>query len=63
VGTVWIATAVLPEAVAGNPEPAVPLVSSYRHRFPGERNDVRFGAAMAALAALDSALDSAKKRI
>jgi nicotinamide-nucleotide amidase len=56
VGTVWIATAVLPGAAEKTSAPLAPVVLSQSRRFPGDRNDVRFGSAMAALGALDNAL-------
>jgi PncC family amidohydrolase len=61
VGTVWIATAVLPQKSSA---PLAPVVLSHCRHVPGDRYGVRFGAAMAALGALDNALsgsESARK--
>ena len=54
VGTVWIATALrLPEEA-----PGAARVASFSRVFPGDRSDVRFGAAMGAFGAVAAALDS-----
>jgi len=54
VGTVWIATAVRP---SGATIDAASIVS-FSRVFPGDRNDIRFGAALGALGAVDAALGS-----
>lgn len=48
VGTVWIAVAVR--------KSGADAVTSFSRVFPGDRSEVRFGAAMAALGAVDAAL-------
>ena len=53
VGTVWIATAVqVPEKAQS------PYVASFCRHFPGDRSDVRFGAALASFGAIDAALSA-----
>ncbi|MDR0339505.1 MAG: CinA family protein [Desulfovibrio sp.] len=56
VGTVWIATAVYPEACPDGHAANEPVLRSFCRHFPGFRDDVRFGAALAALEAVDLAL-------
>lgn len=62
VGTVWIATAIYPltarPGLVGRPEP---LLYSFSRHFPGYRDDVRFGAALTALGAVEAALDGMHK--
>lgn len=53
VGAVWFATAVRPHGAAAGGDI---LVSSFYRRFPGMRDDVRFGAALAAIGAIEQAL-------
>jgi nicotinamide-nucleotide amidase len=55
VGTVWIATALRAPGDQGSCEPQV---VSFSRIFSGDRNDVRFGAALGALGAVDAALNS-----
>lgn len=55
VGTVWIATALRPP---GEQCRRKPRVLSFCRIFPGDRSDVRFGAAFGALGAVDAALNS-----
>lgn len=58
VGTVWIATAMYPRpTVPGGVFPP-PVVYSFSRRFLGMRDDVRFGAALAGLGAVDAMLKS-----
>lgn len=52
VGTVWIAAAFLLPGDTGLPE-----VRSFCRFFTGSRNDIRFGAALAALGAVCNGLD------
>jgi len=54
VGTVWIATAL---RMPGESSAREPQVVSFSRIFPGNRIDVRFGAALGALGAVDAALD------
>ena len=54
VGTVWIATAL---RLLGGQGGAGPYVASFSRIFPGDRSDVRFGAALEALDAVDAALN------
>ena len=54
VGTVWIATAL---RASGGQDSREPHVLSFSRIFPGDRNGVRFGAALGALGAADAALD------
>lgn len=56
VGTVWIATAVV-KTPTGAAQPQDVRVYSFGRQFPGDRLDVRFAAALAALGAADAALD------
>lgn len=49
VGTVWFATALAARDGSGTP----PKVNSFSRHFPGDRHDVRFGAALAAFAAVE----------
>jgi len=55
VGTVWIAAALRVPGEQGSREPQV---VSFSRVFPGDRNDVRFGAALGAFGAVDAALNS-----
>jgi len=56
VGTVWIATALRYTGRAPG-EPQMVRTAAFSRVFPGDRNDVRFGAALEALGAVEAALD------
>jgi hypothetical protein len=62
VGTVWVATAIYPFYRADSAIRPEPLVRSFSRHFPGYRDDVRFGAALSSLGAVEVALDAAQQR-
>lgn len=58
LGMVWIATAMYPRAAALDGAFPPPLLHSFCRQFPGMRDDVRFGAALAGIGAVDAMLNA-----
>ncbi|MDL2216373.1 CinA family protein [Desulfovibrio sp. OttesenSCG-928-M14] len=56
IGTVWIATAMYPRVSSISGAFPPPVVQSFCRQFPGMRDDVRFGAALAGIGAVDALL-------